>query len=120
MEQVDGSSQITIKSTSGKEHTVKFTNDENMPECTYKNWTHWHIPCKHFFTVFNHFEKWGWTNLPKKYLKNEYLTANSALLTNPSNGSSDPSFSSSPAPGDLDGEETVGITDELPQHKVTQ
>ena len=53
VEQIDKSSQFTVKSASGKEHTLKFTNDENMPECTCKDWTRWYIPCKHFFAVFN-------------------------------------------------------------------
>ena len=122
MEQIDIASQFTVKSASGKEHTLKFTNDEDMPECTCKDWTRWHIPCKHFFAVFNYFPNWGWTSLPKKYLENEYLTADSAILTNPSDGGSDSptsTVSSSPAQGDLDGGETMGYTDELPQHQVS-
>lgn len=118
VEQIDSSSQFTVKSASGKEHTVKFKNDENIPVCTCKDWTRWHIPCKHFFAIFNHFPSWGWTSLPKKYLDNEYLTADSAALINPSHGGNDAPVSSNTAP-DLDGEGTMGITDELPQHQVS-
>ena len=122
MKHVSESNQFTVKSASGKEHTLKFANVENMPECTCKDWTRWHIPCKHFFAVFNHFPNWGWATLPKKYLENEYLTADSAVLTNPSDGSSDSptsTVSSSPAQGDLDEGETAGYTDELPRHQVS-
>ena len=116
------SNQFTIKNASGKEHTLKFTNDENMPECTCKDWTRWHIPCKHFFAVFNHFPNWGWASLPTKYLENEYLTADSAVLTNPSDGRSHSptsTVSSSPAQGDLHGGETEEYKDELPRHQVS-
>ena len=116
------SNQFIVKSASGKEHTLKFANDENMPECTCKDWTRWHIPCKHFFAVFNHFPNWGWASLPMKYRENEYLTADSAVLTNPSDGGSHSptsTVSSSPVQGDLDGGETEEYTDELPRHQVS-
>ena len=118
---MDGSNQFKIKSASGKQHTLKFKSDNKMPECTCKDLTRWHIPWKNFFAVFNHFPNWEWTSLPKEYLENEYLTADSAILTNPSNGDSNlpATLSSSPAPGDLDREEIVGFTDELPQHEVS-
>ena len=116
VEQINESSQFIVKSASGKEHALNFTNDENNPECTCKDWICWHIPCKHFFAVFNHFPNWGWTKLPKKYLENEYLTADSAILTDPSDAGSSPptsTLSNSPTQGDLDGGETMGYTDEL-------
>ena len=71
-----------------------------------------------FSVVFNHFPNWRWTSLPKKYLENEYLTADSAILTNPSDSGSDPptsTVSSSPA----EGGETMGYTAELPLHQVS-
>ena len=122
VQQLDTSDQFRVESTSGKQHTVNFKHDDNMPECTCKDWIWWHIPCKHFFAVFNHFPDWGWISLPKEYLENEYLSADSDILTNSSPSSDSSEFpastvSSSPAPGDLDGE-TMGITDEIPQHKV--
>ena len=75
-----------------------------------------------FFAVFNHFPNWGWTKLPKKYLENEYLTADSAILTDPSDAGSSPptsTLSNSPTQGDLDGGETMGYTDELLQRAVS-
>ena len=96
-----------------------FANGANMPECTCKDWTRWHIPCKHFFAVFNHFPNWGWASLPTTYLENEYLTADSAVLTNPSDGVSHSTVSSSPAQGDLDGGETEKYIDDLPRHQVS-
>jgi len=124
VEQMDGSGQFMVKSASGKQHTLKFISDNNMPECTCKDWTRWHIPCKHFFAVFNHFPNWKWTSLPREYLENEYLTADSAILTNPSNGGSDLpacTVSSSPAADDLDGEAVMGVTveHELPRLEVS-
>ena len=73
IEQNGTTSQFKVNTTSGKQHTVVFANDENMPQCSCKDWTHWHIPCKHFFAVFKHFPNWGWMRLPKDYLRNEYL-----------------------------------------------
>ena len=82
-----------------------------MPECICKDWIRWRIPCKHVFAVFNQFPNRGWKCLPKEYLENEYLTADLAILTNPSNGGSNLPESSSPAPEHLDEiEETMGIT----------
>ena len=65
---------------------------------------------------------WGWTRLPKKYLENEYLTADSAIFTHSSDSGSDPltyTVCRSPTQGDLDGGETMGYTDELSQHQVS-
>ncbi len=86
--------QFTVKTTSGKQHTLEFTNDENMPQCSCKDWTRWHIPCKHFFAVFEKFPNWGWMSLPKDYLKNEYITADSAILTPLSNSDAPVSIAS--------------------------
>ena len=48
VQQVDTSGQFRVESTSGKQHTLNFKHDDNMPECTCKDWIRWHIPCKHF------------------------------------------------------------------------
>ena len=117
--QIDTSGQFRIKSASGKQHTVKFVSDDNMPQCTCKDWTRWHIPCKHFFAVFHYFPNWGWASLPKEYLENEYLSADSTVLTNSSNGSSTATVSGSSASGDLNREETMDFNGELPQHSVS-
>ena len=123
VQQINNSGHFTVKSSSGKQHTVKFTTDDHMPECTCKDWTRWHIPCKHFFTIFTHFPHWGWTNLPKEYLENEYLCADSAILTTPSNSDGNPpapaDSSNSTSPDSLDWDETMDFNHDLPQRHVS-
>lgn len=80
VKQLNNSGKFTVTSPSGNKHTIQFSNQENLPECSCKDWSKWHIPCKHFFTIFKHFSNWRWSNLPKKYLESEYLTADSAVL----------------------------------------
>ena len=45
-------------------------NPDSMPSCTCQDWTNWHIPCKHFFSIFKHRAAWQWSNLPPSYLPN--------------------------------------------------
>lgn len=33
----------------------------------------YHIPCKHFFAVFEHRPQWQWEQLPESYLHSAYL-----------------------------------------------
>lgn len=49
-----------------------------MPSCTCRDW---HIPCKHFFGVFQNKEDWTWDKLPNAYLKSEYLSLDESALT---------------------------------------
>ncbi len=114
IEQNGTKGQFTVKTTSGKQHTLEFTNDENMPQCSCKDWTRWHIPCKHFFAVFEKFPNWGWMSLPKDYLKNEYITADSAILTPLSNSDAPVSIASAYL-----SEEEKTITDDIPRHEVS-
>ena len=46
---------FTIKGSKGKTHKVSFGihAEDGMPSCTCADWQQWHIPCKHFFGVFN-------------------------------------------------------------------
>ena len=55
----------------GGKHTINF----NLPECTCKDWSRFHIPCKHFFAVFEHIPGWGWSKLPQHFLDSSYLSA---------------------------------------------
>lgn len=126
VQQIDTAGHFKVKSLSGKQHTVQFTTDNHTPECTCKDWTRWHIPCKHFFAIFTYFPHWGWTSLPKEYLENEYLCADSAVLTNLSNSDGNslaPTDSGhvcdSPSPDNLDGEETMDFNHDLPQRHVS-
>ena len=51
-----------------------------MPSCTCQDWTNWHIPCKHFFTIFKHRSAWQWSNLPPSYLHSPYLSTDVGAL----------------------------------------
>ena len=75
---------FSVRSPSGKTHMVQFMGDNNMPQCTCKDWVRWHIPCKHFMAIFSHHPQWGWNKLPQSYLENEYLSADSSILSSSS------------------------------------
>ena len=76
---------FTVKGSKDKTHTVSFgTKAENgMPSCTCADWQQWHIPCKHFFAVFNTQIQngWTWNTLHPNYLKSPYLSTDSLSLT---------------------------------------
>lgn len=80
LQKVNDSGMFIVKSPSGKEHRVQFVAKNHLPHCTCKDWTRWHIPCKHFLAVFTYFPQWGWDRLPKNYLDNEYLSADTSAL----------------------------------------
>ena len=67
---------------SGAKHTVSFftESDDQMPFCTCKDWARWHIPCKHFFTIFREIPDWSWESLPTGYLNSSYLTTDNGAL----------------------------------------
>ena len=52
---------------------VDFGASTGMPSCTCKDWRTYHIPCKHFFGVFQKREVWSWEKLPALYLESEFL-----------------------------------------------
>lgn len=60
----------------GTEHVIDFGRNsaESMPSCSCKDWTRWHIPCKHFFAIFRLKAAWNWNSLPDIYLNSPYLT----------------------------------------------
>jgi len=71
-----------VKASGGK-HIVDFgtASGEGTPSCSCKDWTRWHIPCKHFFAVFRVKPEWSWNTLPKQYTESAYLsTDNEALV----------------------------------------
>ena len=73
-----------ITKASGEKHTIKFASESNdrLPSCSCKDWVRWHIPCKHFFTIFREKPEWTWDSLPEKYLKSAYLSSDNEALTN--------------------------------------
>ena len=111
-----------VYSPSGKEHKVQFVAEDNMPQCTCKDWIRWHIPCKHFFAVFSHFPRWGWASLPKQYLDSEYLSADSASLLQPGlqpgHNDTPQNYGSDELGNSLEVEEMANT--ELPQRHVSQ
>ena len=71
-----------VKASRGK-HIVEFgtASGEGTPSCSCKDWTRWHIPCKHFFAAFRVKPEWSWNTLPKQYTESAYLsTDNEALV----------------------------------------
>ena len=53
------------------ESTVNF----RIPECTCKDWARHHIPCKHFFAVFEQCPGWSWQKLSQHFQGSSYLSA---------------------------------------------
>lgn len=62
-------------------YTVRFGDEFHDPQCTCKDWITYHLPCKHFFAVFQHFEEWDWGRLPKSYLASPYLSSDNQAIT---------------------------------------
>ena len=75
--------QVEVFEVRGKSQTyrVDFGSSTGMPSCTYRDWQNYHIPCKHFFGVFQNKEDWTWDKLPDAYLKSEYLSLDESALT---------------------------------------
>lgn len=80
---VDGTVGVfEVEKESGNKKTVNFGhNFEDMPSCTCKDWQRFHLPCKHFFAIFNHRAEWKWEQLPCSYLESAYLSVDHDALT---------------------------------------
>ena len=63
--------------TGSNQYTINFQE----PSCTCKDWHRYHIPCKHFFTIFQYRDSWQWNQLPKSYLEGPYVSMDSTALT---------------------------------------
>lgn len=78
---MDGTTGVfEVQSESGSKKTVNFGHHSNMPTCTCKDWQRFHLPCKHFFAVFQHRANWQWEQLPQSYLQSAYLSTDSDAL----------------------------------------
>lgn len=66
-----GHGRFEVLKTGGGKHVIDF----NVPECTCKDWIKYHIPCKHFFAVFEQYPDWGWFKLPPNFQGSCYLSA---------------------------------------------
>ena len=73
-EVMDG--MFEILKSDGSKHLVNF----NVPECTCKDWTRHHIPCKHFFAVFEQCPGWDWFKLPLEFQGSCYLSADTNAI----------------------------------------
>ena len=79
----DVDSQLGMFEVKGKSQTyrVDFGTSTGMPSCTCRDWQSYHLPCKHFFGVFQNKEDWTWDKLPNAYLKSEYLSLDVSAIT---------------------------------------
>ena len=69
-----------VNKTNGSKHVINFGCEASSPSCTCKDWVRWHIPCKHFFAVFNYVPEWGWSSLPQSYLESAYLSMDTGAI----------------------------------------
>ena len=67
---------FSVRGTSGKDHSVTFA----LPSCSCRDWTTWHLPCKHFFGIFSNCPKWNWNSLPENYLTGAYLSTDRSAI----------------------------------------
>ena len=106
-----------VSKNSTSKQTVDFGRGESsdMPSCTCKDWQQYHIPCKHFFAVFQHRSEWQWEQLPETYLNSAYLTVDRDAL--------DKHFSQLPTPQDREDEslpESESVCHEPEGEKITE
>lgn len=52
----------------------------SLPECSCKDWVRYHIPCKHFFAVFEQCPGWDWFKLPQQFSGSCYLSADTTAV----------------------------------------
>lgn len=73
---------FSVKGSKGKTYRVTFgvQADDGMPSCTCADWQQWHIPCKHFFAIFNLQVGWTWNRFDPKYLQSPYLSMDTPSL----------------------------------------
>lgn len=76
---INDSGNFEVRGSKGMK-TVSFGDKCNEPACTCKDWIKFHIPCKHFFAVFQNFHEWGWDRLPSNYLNSPYLTSDNQAI----------------------------------------
>ena len=74
--EVLGDGRFEASKTSNGKHTIDFF----LPECSCKDWARYHIPCKHFFAVFEHCPGWDWYKLPQHFQGSSYLSADTTAV----------------------------------------
>ena len=73
--------KFEVKGAKGT-HIVDFGIGSGEPACSCKDWIAHHVPCKHFFAVFNHYPEWGWDKLPSSYKNSPYLSLDNVTISN--------------------------------------
>ena len=112
----DSCGEFNVTTVSGKVHKVDFGNATGTPSCTCMDWVRYHIPCKHFFAIFNHQENWSWHSLPPAYLTSPLLSIDhKALASEFPNVTLD----ASETPFETMSEELITKLKPLPDRKVT-
>ena len=93
--------KFEVKGSKGK-HDVNFGSSSSDPHCSCKDWTAYHLPCKHFFAVFQFFSEWGWEKLRSSYLTSPYLSLDNQAMTRYFNsGKRDEADDATPSQADL-------------------
>ena len=65
-------SRFSVRSSA--DVTVNYSVQLQTPSCTCEAWLRTHFPCKHFYAVFNNYDEWDFSSLPRAYLKNAFIT----------------------------------------------
>eukprot|EP00058_Branchiostoma_floridae_P016954 XP_002602442.1 hypothetical protein BRAFLDRAFT_117021 [Branchiostoma floridae] len=121
--------QVKSSSKRGQQHTVNFgATSTNMPSCTCRDWLKHKLPCKHFCSVFNLQQEWGWEKLSAVYRDNPLFSLDSTLLSSSSStctssemdemdDSSSPSLTSTADPPPPSPTPSPAVYGELPVNK---
>ncbi|XP_067022395.1 uncharacterized protein [Acropora muricata] len=67
--------QFQVRSQSSNTwYNLSFGAGDVMPCCSCPDFCHTGLLCKHFFAIFDHYQKWQWDSLPEKYRENPHLS----------------------------------------------
>lgn len=76
----DTNGMFSIKCKSGKIVTINFGVNSGSPSCTCQDWLTYHLPCKHFYAIFQLKQGWNWDKLPKEYVNSPRLSYDKDVL----------------------------------------
>ena len=71
---------FSVKCKSGQSVTVNFGVNSGSPSCTCQDWVTHHLPCKHFYAIFQLKKGWNWDKLPKEYVNSPRLSYDKDVL----------------------------------------
>ena len=71
---------FSVKCKSGQTVTVNFGINSGSPSCTCQDWVAHHLPCKHFYAIFQLKSGWNWDRLPEEYVNSPRLTYDKNIL----------------------------------------